>query len=259
MIFFFLRDCFSLTTKYVLKCRLKFNPRPETHFRHLRHTWDSACTVKSRAEVFLFFPDFPSHVLGCKLVWVTYWHLKCRLRRLDLKDLFCCLTIGFFLACWSVSLFVFFSCYPSAWVQNDEGMLLLICCIYIKHVRCSQEMSEVIKELSLISPKAECWKDAFTANTVTKETNQIWKNNSWIENFCIFTWFLLSTLMLLTGIWNHLKFSLALSLIAFLKNFLAFPFLPHLVFDHGNSQFYTDKESLLSTLTQQIFCLPVRV
>lgn len=37
-----------------------------------------------------------------------------------------------------------------------QGMLLVICCIYIKHVRYSQELHEIIKELSLISPKALC-------------------------------------------------------------------------------------------------------
>jgi len=65
--------------------------------------------------------------------------------------------------------------------------------------------------------------------------------------------------MLVTEIWKHLKLSLACSLLSFLKNFLAFPFLTHLVVDHGNSQFYRDKESLLSVLTWHIFCLSVGV
>lgn len=65
--------------------------------------------------------------------------------------------------------------------------------------------------------------------------------------------------MLVTEIWKHLKLSLAFSLLSFLKNFLALAFLPHLVVDHGNSQFYADKESLLYTLTWQIFSLPLGV
>lgn len=119
---FFSPWVFSLTTKCPLKCRLKFNPRLETHLRHLRHTWASACKVKSRAEVYIFLPDLNPNGWECKLVWVTYWDLEDKLGRPDLKEAsvfgsMCCSTVGFFLACPSVSFIIFF-CYPFAWVQN---------------------------------------------------------------------------------------------------------------------------------------------
>lgn len=101
---------FSLTTKCALKCKLKFNPRPEIC---LKDTWDSAGRVKSKAEVFSFLLDLYPNRWGHKLVWVTYCHLEDKLGGLDLKEAWVfgslnCLTVGFFLACWPVSFFLFF-------------------------------------------------------------------------------------------------------------------------------------------------------
>lgn len=48
------------------------------------------------------------------------------------------------------------------------------------------------------------------------------------------------------------------SLLSFLKfSVLKISLAPTSSLDHGDSQFYTDKDSLLSTLTWQIWCLLV--
>lgn len=170
----FLPQFFSITTTCVLKCRLKFNPQPGTH---LRRTCGSAYRVESKDEVCISLPDLYPNRWECERVSVT----RRQVRKSWFKEAWVfgslwCLTIGFFLACCSMSFITFFSCYAFAWEQNTqcwicvscEEMLSLICHIYIKHICYSQDLPEIIKELSSISLKALCWKDIFAVNTMTK-------------------------------------------------------------------------------------------
>lgn len=171
----FLPQFFSITTTCALKCRLKFNPQLGTH---LRRTCGSACGVKSKDEVCISLPDFYPNRWGCE-VSVTYQHLEGKLGRLDLKrfqylDL-CGLDYRIFpslLLC--VFHNFFFPVMPLHEKKNTKCWICVlwgnafICHIYIKHICYSQDPPEIIKELSLISLKALCWKDNFTVNTMAK-------------------------------------------------------------------------------------------